>query len=607
MIRLFVTLGIILYFDLFFVVALKIKFGKALPLSYVSLVLLFFGCSFFRNLSLIKYAVVLTAILVGIYYFYLYKNNKLNLKENLNNFFRPSMVVFALFFLYLSLVLSNRGLFNIDDFLHWGAMVKDIIRNNELYPIDKFVLVPPGTYPPFTTLLEGLFNKFLGGYNESSSLLALSSFMFSYFLQFLDRYEFKKEDILKTVITFFTLIALTLSIQLADQMFYRTFFYNCTYVDWTLAVVLASAMFNLTKYEGKAYDYLNVIYSIVVLLLTKQIGVALALLVFASFIIVFVLHKKIGIKKILFTIISILAIITIFFWSWQSFIGVITDSNLLSDIYHVVNNAFNMTLLTQEQINIFNNFVVALFAKPLILHPIKMSYILIICVVFALLYILGKIKNEKNTKIISLFYLLGGLGYAFAMMLFYVFILGGKEGDSFVMFGRYMQTYTYCGFLLVFWVLINKTINIKSILLVLALSILFIEPLSLESLVYNPNYEKFRSEEINDISSWIENEYDNQPLVVINSTDMAYKTLLKYTFDSKGENVTFYQALDGLEDFKKVLDENEMIFIAEFDELFFNNCWNKITDSVLYNCTLYKINKIDNDNYEFEMIYTWDD
>ena len=72
--------------------------------------------------------------------------------------------------------------------------------DDSLYPIDKFVLVPPGTYPPFTTLLEGLFNKFLGGYNESSSLLALSSFMFSYFVQFLDRYEYKKEDILKTII-----------------------------------------------------------------------------------------------------------------------------------------------------------------------------------------------------------------------------------------------------------------------------------------------------------------------------------------------------------------------------------------------------------------------
>lgn len=603
MVRLFGTLGVILYFDLFFVVTLKIKFGRALPLAYVNLVLLFLLCSFLNNLDLIKYLIILVALCIALYYFYLIVHNRLELKEILKRFIRPSLLFYVVFFVYLYFLLSNRCLFNVDDLGHWGAMVKDALRNNELYATDKFVLAPPHSYPPFTTLLETLFNKLLGGYNESFSMLAISSFMFSYFVQFLDRYEFKKKDLIKTIITFLTLVALTLAIQLTDQMFYKTFFYNCTYVDWLLSVLTAHALYSLMDFEDNFYNYLDIIFSSTALLLTKQIGFALALLVLAAFFAIVIEYKKINIKKTVKKLFFIILILSIVFFSWIF----ITKSNMFKVVFDTLVELANPQNFTDYQKIIFENYFNALFKTPLILRPIKLSYLAIVLIVSTvLLYFGGREKNNK-TKTVGLFYLLGGVGYAFAMMLFYVFVLKDSEGTGLVMYGRYMQTYTYAGILLLFFELIKKYSKIYGLMAIFILSITFIEPLSLETIIYNPNYEKFRESEMSKIQPWIDNEYNYQSLVVINSTDIAYKHLLKYSFDEKGKNVKFYQPLDGLDAFEKILDENEMILIAEYDMDFYNNYWSKISNDLLYNCTLYNINKISDNKYKFEMIYTWDD
>lgn len=540
------------------------------------------------------------------YEFYMYKKGKLEFEIVIKSFFRPSLIIFIIFFLYLHFVLSNRGLFNIDDFLHWGAMVKDLIRNNELYPINKFVLVPPGTYPPFTTLLEGLFNKFLGGYNESSSLLALSSFMFSYFIQFLDCFEFKKEDLLKCLITFVTLVVLTLTVQLADQMWYRTFFYTCTYVDWVLAIVTAHAFYSLKHYHGKSYDFVNIVFSMVVLILTKQIGLALAILIFATFVVIVIVDKKINWKKIGKIIFFALLFVGTLFCMWQLFIGNVTDSNLIGTIFNVIFDALNSNGLSQAQTDILHNYLVALTTKPLIMHPIHLSYIAIVTIVAILLFLFGYFHNDKKMVITGIFYLLGAIGYAFAMMLFYVFVLSSSEGTGLVMYGRYLQTYTYASLLLVFWHALNEFCDLKKLCVIMILSFLFIEPLSVESLIYDPDYQKFRSKEMSEIQPWIDDEYDFQPLIVLNSTDMAYKTLLKYSFDVKSKNITFYQPLKDLDDFKATLDKNEMIFIADYDMKFYDEYWSKLTSDPVYNNTLYKIKK-DGEDYHFEMIYTWDE
>lgn len=98
---------------------------------------------------------------------------------------------------------------------------------------------------------------------------------------------------------------------------------------------------------------------------------------------------------------------------------------------------------------------------------------------------------------------------------------------------------------------------------------------------------------MNEIQPWIDNEYDFQPLIVLNSTDMAYKTLLKYSFDVKSKNITFYQPLKDLDDFKATLDKNEMIFIADYDMKFYDEYWSKLTSDPVYNNTLYKIKKME--------------
>ena len=134
-----------------------------------------------------------------------------------------------------------------------------------------------------------------------------------------------------------------------------------------------------------------------------------------------------------------------------------------------------------------------------------------------------------------------------------------------------------------------------------------VEPNSIDTIIYNPNRVKFRESEIAKLDNYFETEYNYQSLLVINQTDMAYKNLIRFTADEKGENISFYQLTKDtpIEEFIGLLKENELLYIGDYDDIFMP-FWEELTDLPPYNNSLYRIIN-NNHDIEFELIYTWDD
>ena len=237
-----------------------------------------------------------------------------------------------------------------------------------------------------------------------------------------------------------------------------------------------------------------------------------------------------------------------------------------------------------------------------------MNYYLINLFITIVLFIIGKYRNkEKEYYSIPVQYYFGSLFYALMMLISYIFIFG-YEGYSLVQFGRYMQTYTYSGITLLFLVLLNESLNYVKLLGITLISILFVEPNSVSSLIYNKDWQNYRSvAQIQALDDYFEYEYNGEKMAVFAQYDMRDLSLVGYLADEKKENITYYGGItkETKDEFDTAIEENEYAFIGTRDDLIVE-LWSKYSDEEPYNMSLYKINHDDN-KISIELVYTWDD
>ena len=595
----------------------KIRFGKTVVISYTFLTLIMLLSSFLGKLSYYKYLLALYLLAVCIYVVYKLINRRSQLIEGLRYFLNPTFFIFIFIFLYLYLNFENVGLSNIDDLGFWGTKLKDMFRTDALYSSD-YTVFGISSYPPFTHLLEASFCKILGGYSERGALLALSTFSFSFLLPCLDRFKWKFKDLVNAIICLFTLIFLTLAVQKNPSMANPSFVYNSLYVDWLLAFALAYGFYLIYKFNfNSTIDFISLGVVGIVLCLTKQVGIALFLLLATSFLVFALLSYKAEgndypLKRIIGKYVILVIILPLLtYCSWRIFLSFFIESSPINSIVQNATEALIHTesVIDNEKSGIINIFLEALVSTPIFTKPLTLSYVAMIFIIVVFLIVFCMVTKKKaNFYSIPIMYLLGSIGYALGILLSYMFIFG-HEGTYLVMFGRYMQTYTLAGIALVVLIIIDFKILFVKNLGLLLVTLLIVEPSSIETIIYNPNRVKYREKEITQIESYIKNEYDYQKMIVINQTDMAYLSLFKYTVEEKGKNVTYLQVTEdkSLDWFISLLEENELIFIGDFDNRFLN-FWEQLTDLPPYNNSLYKIlHGIGKKGIDFELVYTWDE
>lgn len=585
---------------------LSVKFGKAIPISYCVLVLIQYAAALSGRLSNFKYILFVSLGVCVVFLVFKYHKNLKGLYNK--NFFSISLIVFILIFIYLHFNLSNVYIQNIDDLGYWSTRLDDMFRNDSLYTTENYVVYPGKAYPPFTHLLEFGLSKLLGGLNDHNIIFALSSFTCSLFMFVFDKFDFNLDDIFKAIITAAGIIVLMLCVSLNPTNNNPSYIFNSIYVDWVLSAVMMYGFYHIYKFKyDELSSYICVGVASFVLIFTKQIGLALALLLNVTLLVKIILDRELSIKNIFRYIALCIVIPFAIYYSWNLYANLVfsVGDNAVSSSLPIDGSFVSGGFSNVDKIKSIIDFFIFSIYEPVMTNPINLSYFAIILFVTTILVIYGIMNKEKiSYYTIPLFFFLGSVGYALGIKLSYMALF--TDGETNPLFGRYMQTYTYFGFLLVFIMMYEK-LNKKSFLcLILFINCIFVNVDSIDTFLYKNNREIFRKEEREAIKEWIDNEYNYQYIAVINQTDMRYKNLMVKLFGDKGENVSYKQftVYDDLDDLKELLKNNEYIIICDSDD-YFNGLWAKITDLPPYNSTLYRIIS---DGYaiRLEMMYIWE-
>lgn len=620
-----------LYFSLVFLSLgyqslLKTGFGKNIFMSYVTMAFVMFLCSVLGKLSYFKYflAVLLISAAASIWYSYR-KNKKI---PDVKELFSPSFFVFLIAFFYLYFVMRTKAFSQVDDIFRWSAKVQEALRLDCLYTSTQYSYISPNFYPPFTTLNEIFFNKMLGGYNDSWSLFANSSLCFVLLLPFCDRLKWTVKDSVKAVSQLFIIFGLLLSVNLNPTMNGNVFLFNTTYPDWITGLMIASGFLQVLWFENKLSDYVYFCFLNSALLQTDRICFAFSLLICATLVIRLVVCREFTSQSIKRFVLLGIAIPVVLYFSWRVYLSTfdpkllfhiaISNGNIISVIPNpyissnslaasVAGNHIISFAVAEHQMQILSEYIKRFFFEPVYIHPFPISYFVFnLLVSGTLLGLYHFNRDSKQLVVISVFYFLGSLAYAATVCFTYMFSFSYEEAVSLAVYGRYMQSYTLSGLVLMIFTLLTYIRHDVIYPIVLVIVFCFAEPLSFETAIATPGKETYMQKEREVIRNYVETEYNGEPTLVVDSTDIAYYFMIRNIYAEKAANITLYQ--NGSEstaaEFAEKCKDREFVLIGEADERFIA-IWNELTDVPCYNTTLYRVVHEEN-TISFEMVYSFE-
>ena len=597
----------------FYITIFKKKFEECLPISILSSVTLMIITGFIDKLSYGFYLTLLMITYFIIFTIYKLIKDKNYIKFIIEKFFTIGFIFFVILYIYIMLLHHETTFLYWDEFMHWGFMAKESFRLNAFYSGILSFLRVHKDYPPFSTVLEVLWCRLSGNYySEPFTFRALSILLISFIIPiFYNLSKHKKTDYSKGL--FIVLIFL-----FGQVIVYNDFFpsmVDSIYTDFVLGALCAYGMFSAyTIDEINVFNSLKLTLILISTILCKQMGLPFYLLIIFVFLIKN--HKKINIKNLIH-IILIIVIPFVFYKAWDIYITSLNLNGQFSITQIKLSELGNIMLYKigkNHQIMAYTNFLNALFNRPILASPIKLNYVLATILLSLKILILEKIYL-KDFKL-SLSYLIGGIGYGFAMLLLYIFSFNDYEGPLLASYERYLGTYIYIGFMLIVFLFSNiitskstkKYVYIIIISLFISASYSNINKLvptkNTTSYLYNPTYSSL----INVINK---NEIIYKKILIIAQYQNDIKEVAQYSHPFND----FYIATIGkpkydgdinawdisLEEFKNFLYEFDYLFISNSDEPFYNDFWTKITDLELLNNQFYKIIK-ENNILSFEYI-----
>lgn len=625
MLRLLVLYLCIVCISLVYCEILNTGFGKAAVMAYVSAAFIMLVSSVLGKLSYFKYLLGLFMVLLGILTYLKLHKEKRPIKD-LTKALGPSFIIFTVFFFYLYITTKTKALTQIDDAVRWAAKVQEALRLDRLYTSSAYTYLGIDYYPPFTTLNEIFFNKMLGGYSDSASLLANSSLCFTLLLPFCDRLGFSKKDLLKSVSCLLIGILVMLSVNHNPTMNGYVFLFNTTYPDWMTGLMIGCGFLHILWFDDSLGDWLFFCFLNAALLQTDRICFAFSLLITVTLLFRLIFLKKLDRKSLRRYLVYAVAIPVMIYFAWRVYLSVFdphllfhlalpTDSVLrISDVSYkrllgsasLSQGTRILTLhIADLQKGILTEFVRRLFTEPIYIHPFRISYFAFNLLVTAVLMILNFFnKEEKQLSVVALFYFLGSLAYAGVLCYAYMYLFPYEEAMSLAVYGRYMQSYTLSGIALLFYGLLSYVKHWAIYPAVILLGICFMEPLSIEHALPTPDKPVYKQNELSVIKEYIDREYDGEGTVVIDSNEITYFYLIRNLYGEKAANVVLFQnGVDGYpEDFNELCRRNDYILIGDYNDDFLDNYWKKVSDEECYNSTLYRIVHED-EGFRFEMVY----
>ncbi len=556
----------------------KKRFEIIVPFTYILSVFIIYIFTYFNQLRL-GYIITLVIGLLSVIYitFKCLKDNVFK-KEFLNNYLTIGTFIFLLLVIYSFVLYQHKGFEACDEFMHWGTMVRETFRLNGFYSLPESILRTHKDYPPFFCLLETMWCLFAGTYKEPYVYMGLVTFMWSLFMPLFSKYDYRnKKDIVKSFLLLIAIVLFGLINSRTVTASDWAFMYNTIYVDWTLCIFLAFNLFFI--YRNKEYDnvfYFLITLSFTTLIFMKQMGIPFYMLSMLYLVLKMCLvdKKKFDINFLVCTIIvPILAFIT-----WKHIIstyGIVGQFN----VGETIKSLFDSNKVIDPNLplyrpTVFKYFISQIIKRPLFLHPFKMPFFVVIAI--------QSIFLIKNNRYLGAVYLFGSLAYSFTMLILYLFSFSYEEALELASFDRYMNSYLICGFALCLMIASTKFTSIKSSIIIIIVTLLFVEFNNFYQLIPSSNTNKtlFTNVLVVDRKGKGKEPIDRSDLggVMINITDDDYIDYQKMASDEFVEELAKYGA----------------VYVISTDSDFLN-LWNEANlDIDLHNNDLYDIYKSEN-------------
>lgn len=338
-----------------------------------------------------------------------------NIKGVKEFIFTPGLAIFLGFLVLGYFLCKNRLLENIDEFNHWGL----IIRNMFLF--DSFgtnaeSIVVYNDYPPFTACFQYLFLKIQNVYDEGIIIMAQSVLYLLFIMPVTKNLKWNFKGAIKTVFL----------IAFLPMIFFKNFYLEIL-VDGILGVVFAYTVYSGYVETDEKIKYAKVLSGLIMLSLTKTTGIALAVLAILMIGIKSVIDKK---KEMKF--IAIVLLITIL---------------VISAWYIKVKNAQKMWDFTElaesesdrDEKEVTENFVQAIIKGQGITEK-RLTVLSATMVLMAFAIILDSKLKDKNLR----FYLVAMFVcvpmYLIGMLMIYLKIFQPIEAIVLACFDRYAST-----------------------------------------------------------------------------------------------------------------------------------------------------------------------
>ena len=148
---------------------LKQKFGKVLPISFMLIMIIqYFGQFIFGTFN-IGFILIIIYSLLSILLLAIKKFDK----KYINNIFTVGFFAFTFLYILFTILYFNKHFNDYDEVMHWGKMVKEMLRLDKFYTEEASTLIIHKDYPPFISLFELTWCKIINQYSEMGVTIAL--------------------------------------------------------------------------------------------------------------------------------------------------------------------------------------------------------------------------------------------------------------------------------------------------------------------------------------------------------------------------------------------------------------------------------------------------
>ena len=441
----------------------KRRFEEVLPVSLMLSALIVFIFAFMGHMRIGYYIIYLIAVIFPIIAAVLTMRHK-GSDDLYNNLFTPSFFIFIIIYVFIFFLNFNRGFMEWDEISHWGPMVKETFRLDKLYSVRESMLTVHKDYPPIITIFETIWCKLCGGYKEAYLYRSLQTLSLSLFLPALSKINWKKgfNFLIKLILITFAILSVNVVIRVGEASFYQTIDTDCI-----LGLTLAYSIFIvICEKKTTKFNLFRISVALAFLLLIKQMGLPFFLLVLGIYAVNYIIlnktektgeFKEKNLKKTLISVLLIFFIIAIipymFTFSWDKYVisnGIPRQFSISSIKASSLIGIAKGTSGEAWQHQALVNFVRYVGNSPLFDRPVSLSYWQLMLLAVAVFWIIQKYGKkyfaEKQITALNIMLFLGAIGYAFAMLLLYVFNFGPYEGPKLASVYRYLNTYWFAVF-----------------------------------------------------------------------------------------------------------------------------------------------------------------